>query len=551
MRRCRLVAALLLILPSVAQAERPEGVCMNVSVEFTPTDSLQIVGWLEKPDGTFVDTVFVTNKVGRYGIGNRPGRGDLNTNSATHDTFPYGRREQTFPVWAHRHGKTFPKVVFQTSDDEGNVSRPFSNSSPEISGVFTRPILPAEDGSGRIVGGYAYTCTFDAGTCASVIFSDKGKFDPNETSLYPPRADLSRNPGTDSAAVELFRANNPFDAVSHATPPGGMPATMPWAAPQAVDFGEYVLYIETSKTYDFNGTYNDTTYPSPEEVRWNQYGLPWRGQPSVVYKVPVTFAQTPTQAIGGTYVGYGDPDGATGTLHAPDATITTDTPGSGASRLQLVSDNGTMFRIRVNASTETDPVAPADLGAMDATNITGSGVTLSFTAPGDDVTTGSVAGYEVRLRAGSPITEENFADSAPAIVKGQPVTPGELQTLEVTGMLPETEYYVGVRAYDNCFNRSPLATIKLTTADRTSAEIPWCFVATAAYGSTMATEVGMLRRFRDGILERSVLGELAVETYYTFGPPLAGVVGSSEILRATARGFLAPIVATVGRFMYR
>ena len=517
---------------------------MNVSVELTPTDSLQIVGWLEKPDGTYVDTLFVTNKVGRYGIGNRPGRADFNTNSATHDTYPYGRREQTFPVWAHRHGKTFPKVVFQSSDDESNASRPFDNSSPEIGGIFTRPIQSGEDGTGKL-------CNFDAGTCASAIFSDKGKFATDgSVSLYPPRADLTRNPGTDSSSVDLFRANNPFDAVSRATPPGGMPASIPWAAPQAVDFGEYVLFIETSKTYDFNGTYNQMTYPAPV-VPFSNYGLPWRGQPSVIYKVPVTLAQTPTQATTDTYVGYGDPDGATGTLHPPDATITTDTPGSGASRFQLVSDNGTMFRVRVNASTETDPVPPAELGAIEATNITSSSVTLSFTAPGDDGTTGPVAGYDVRLRAGSPITDENFADSAPAIVNGAPVAPGQLQTIDVSSMLPETDYYIGVRAYDNCFNRSALATIKLTTADRASAEIPWCFVATAAYGSTMATEVGMLRRFRDSVLEQSVLGELAVETYYTFGPPVAGVVGSSEILRTTAREFLAPIVATVGRFMYR
>ena len=51
--------------------------------------------------------------------------------------------------------------------------------------------------------------------------------------------------------------------------------------------------------------------------------------------------------------------------------------------------------------------------------------------------------------------------------------------------------------------------------------------------------------FRDTVLERSVLGELAVETYYTFGPPVAGMVGVSELLRATARAGLAPVVARV------
>jgi len=55
-------------------------------------------------------------------------------------------------------------------------------------------------------------------------------------------------------------------------------------------------------------------------------------------------------------------------------------------------------------------------------------------------------------------------------------------------------------------------------------------VATAAYGSVMANDVAMLRRFRDGVLERTVLGELAVETYYTFGPAVAGMIGESELV---------------------
>jgi hypothetical protein len=61
----------------------------------------------------------------------------------------------------------------------------------------------------------------------------------------------------------------------------------------------------------------------------------------------------------------------------------------------------------------------------------------------------------------------------------------------------------------------------------------------------MANDVAMLRRFRDLFLRRSVLGELVTESYYTFGPPMAQVVGESELLRATARDALAPIVGRV------
>jgi hypothetical protein len=52
------------------------------------------------------------------------------------------------------------------------------------------------------------------------------------------------------------------------------------------------------------------------------------------------------------------------------------------------------------------------------------------------------------------------------------------------------------------------------------------------------------------MLKASVLGELAVETYYTFGPMVAGVVGESDLVRATARAALDPIVKRVREFAF-
>jgi hypothetical protein len=111
--------------------------------------------------------------------------------------------------------------------------------------------------------------------------------------------------------------------------------------------------------------------------------------------------------------------------------------------------------------------------------------------------------------------------------------------------LPETAYTVAIRAFDDCQNTSAISTATFTTAPRKIGEVDACFVATAAYGSLLANDVEMLRRFRDSLLKRSVLGELVVETYYTFGPPVAGVVGESDLLRSTARDLLAPIVNRV------
>jgi hypothetical protein len=128
-----------------------------------------------------------------------------------------------------------------------------------------------------------------------------------------------------------------------------------------------------------------------------------------------------------------------------------------------------------------------------------------------------------------------------------PVEPGRMQTLDLVGLFPETDYWVGIRAFDDCRNTSALTIVKVTTADRPVGEVGWCFVATAAYGSVMANDVEMLRRFRDSLLARTIVGELAIETYYTFGPAFAAAIGESDLLRTVARELLAPVVAWVRR----
>ena len=526
--------ALLMLVPAVAHAERPAGVCVAVSADLTPTDSLQLVAWVEKTDGTFVDTIYITNKIGRYGMGNRPGRSDFNTSGPTLDSWPYGRREQTFPVWAHRHGIMFPRVVFQ-SGTEDELSHRLDESSPEVGNAYCQPWRETD-------------AEFDTGTCATIAHTDKGTL-AMETSLYPPRSDLMRLK-EDTPSVDLYRSFNPFDAISRATPLGGMRASMAWAAPQSVDYGDYVLFVEASKTYDFNASYNPDRYPSPIGIAWGDYGKAWRGQPSVVYRVPFTIATGDTEASTDTYVGYGDITGQAGTLFPPDATITTTTPGSGASRLQLVADGASMFRVRVRSHQEIDTSGPAPLSAPSAKATTSTSGTIEFIASGDDGMTGVLAGYEIRVRASSPMTEANFAESAAALASVSVVSPGEMQRVEINGLMPQTEYWIGIRPIDNCFNRGELLVATLTTPERESGEVPWCFVATAAYGSPMANDVDMLRRFRDMMLTRTAIGELAVETYYTFGPALAGVVGESELLRASARAALAPVVERVRAFTY-
>jgi hypothetical protein len=524
--------------------------CVNLAVKFTPTDSLQTVVWVEKADGTYVGTAYITAKTGHYGMGNRPGRMDFNSGPPPNpamgidDMWPYGRRTTTFPVWAHRHGHTFPAVVFQDGFED-NLSHSIHISSRETMPPYCRPVSfdgnpQCWDEKDKVI--------WDTGSCATTVMTDKGKLSPTITSLYPPRADLVRDVFYDSPDVTMFAQLNVFDSVSRATPAGGTPTEASWSLPASADAGDYVIYVETSKAWDFNGTYNQASYPPPM-VSYSSCGLPYRGQPSVVYRVPITVGNDVVTASSTDYVGYGDPGGDTGTLHAPDSTITIDTPGSGALRLQLVSDNG-MYRVRVVSTPQDDFVPPAAIAGLEAIEVTGYTATLSFVEPGDDGVVGRTGRYEVRMRASVPLTAENFAASTLVTTSLSPVAPGNVGTFELSGLLPETEYWIGIRAVDDCDNPGPIEILRFTTPEQIATEVDACFVATAAYGSVLAGEVGMLRRVRDTVLARSVLGELAIETYYTFGPAVAGAVRESELLRASARAVLEPLVRFVGRLVF-
>jgi hypothetical protein len=520
---CGLAAA-----PASALAD--PGQCHVVDVEMTPAADLQIVVWLEDAQGHYIDTAYITRLTGTYGIGNRPGVKDFN--SAWR--WPYGRREYVFPVWAHRHGLTFPFIGFRNGD-EYNLSHPSKPST--IEPFFCKPLEWGEK-------------FWDTQTCATTVRTDKGTFVAGQTSLYPPRADLTMQVD-DDPAVATFASLNPFDAVSQATPMGGLDFTTSWPIPPDLPEGDYVMWVEVSKEFDFDDTYNATTYPevtmpNGSPIEWGVYGLPSRGQPSVVYRVPFVVGTDQTIATASDYVGYGDPEGGTGTLHPPDATIATDTPGSGAARLMLTADaSGGTFRVRVSSRPEHDVTPPA--APQQATLVTtdAQSATIDFTEPGDDGLVGPVAGIEVRYRANDPITDANFESSLPVAASITPHGPGTAQTVTIDRLLPETTYSIGVRAYDECKNYGPVAVIEATTTERQPGYVDACFVATAAYGSLLANDVETLRTFRDQYLHTNVLGELAVETYYSAGPALAGVIDESDDLRATTRAALAPVVELV------
>jgi parallel beta-helix repeat protein len=81
------------------------------------------------------------------------------------------------------------------------------------------------------------------------------------------------------------------------------------------------------------------------------------------------------------------------------------------------------------------------------------------------------------------------------------------------------------------------------TANFSFGPFPWCFIATAAYGTDTAKEIDILREFRDEVLLSNSLGAEFVSFYYRTSPPIADFISQHEALRTLVKvGFVDPIV---------
>ncbi len=69
-----------------------------------------------------------------------------------------------------------------------------------------------------------------------------------------------------------------------------------------------------------------------------------------------------------------------------------------------------------------------------------------------------------------------------------------------------------------------------------------CFIATAAFGTPMASEVRVLSKFRDEYLLTNPVGRIFVKVYYKTSPPIADFIRNKPLLRRIVRGGLKPLI---------
>ena len=584
----RLAIAALLGLTSLVggPVQAQDGPPRIVEVQIRPVRRAQIAVWLERADGTFVQTIALTQATAVRGIGNRPGAGQMNSGY----NWPYGRREGVLPIWGHRRAaadgaRQFRRVIFQDRTSEGWASRSASDFSVDNYYCLSFNQSVAERDN------------LDATTCPSTFMSDKGRYlsegdaaagyaEPFQTapgaammrpmtttSLYPPRRDISRcttaacfdHEDVDRYADDAREVMPEIDSITMATPPEGMVTSIVFTVPEDWPDGEYVAWVEVNTEGDYNADWNDERFPTPlnPEGGWDfwakTYGYAFRGQPSVAYQVPFLLGGAGVDTGTREPWGYGTVDGLDDTVHEMDSTISDDpsaAPGSGADRLFLADDQ----RVRVIV------VGPEVCEVNDAPSaVQGLTVTefeeqrdahrfadLSFVAASDDV---AVVRYEVRVSTEPIVDNESFMRALPAqaatleheaLVLPNDIVAGELVQVSFGGMSQEIRYYIAVRAVDRCNLRGPIAATEYTTPPIHFTTVSPCFVATAAYGTPLTQEIGALRRLRDRHLRTNALGRSAVRLYETVGPHLAGLIRDHDEARALTRAALAPVVALAG-----
>ena len=105
-----------------------------------------------------------------------------------------------------------------------------------------------------------------------------------------------------------------------------------------------------------------------------------------------------------------------------------------------------------------DTTPPAPIGDLEAVALDSTSVELSWTAPGDDGSTGAAAQYDIRYSMAT-ITEGNWPSATAVSGEPVPASAGAAQVLTVSGLQPDTDYYFAMKTSDEVPNVSGLSNV--------------------------------------------------------------------------------------------
>ncbi len=187
------------------------------------------------------------------------------------------------------------------------------------------------------------------------------------------------------------------------------------------------------------------------------------------------------------------------------------------------------------------PAAPSSLSAEPG----GSSIELSWDA------VDSAASYNIYYTSDTSVAMAQ--GQAPEDVNADTMSISKTSATLKDHIDEETDYKIGITAVDSVGNESLMGpVVDVTTlssndfwetyrAENADVDGGFCFIATAAWGSTQEPHVALLRKFRDNILLTNAPGRAFVDTYYRLSPPLAHFIGQHPTARAITRTLLWPV----------
>ncbi len=112
----------------------------------------------------------------------------------------------------------------------------------------------------------------------------------------------------------------------------------------------------------------------------------------------------------------------------------------------------------VPSAKTSDTVAPAAVTNLATSSPTTSSITLTWTAPGDNGSTGTATTYDIRYST-STINAGNWASATQVTGEPAPLVAGTNQNMVITGLNPNTTYYFAIETADEVPNWSGLSNV--------------------------------------------------------------------------------------------